>query len=176
MFKKWATLFTVLSFVVSSTACLSWSTREIRSEGDYPEPGSKVARVVKTDGEIVDFTGRGLGRRLHERVEGAALVPVEREVELQGPLTSIKKRADGTISEITDAAGRVHDVISVEREGPDRLVIKERRMETRIVSIPLSEVRLIKYRAVNGILTAMAVAAAGAAGLVGLAAYALSRE
>ena len=121
MFKKWATLFTILSFVVSSTACLSWSTREIRSEGDYPEPGSKVARVVKTDGEIVDFTGRGLGRRLHERVEGAALVPVEREVELQGPLTSIKKRADGTISEITDAAGRVHDVISVEREGPDRL-------------------------------------------------------
>jgi len=176
MFQKWAALFTIVSFVASSTACLSWSTREIRSEGDYPEPGSKVARVVKTDGEIVDFAGRGLGRRLHERVEGAALVTVEKEVELQGPPTLIKKRADGTVSEITDAAGRVHYVISVEREGPDRLIIKERRTEIRIVSIPLSEVRLIKYRAINGFLTAMAVAAASAAGLVGLAVYALSRE
>jgi hypothetical protein len=125
--------------------------------------------VVKADGEVVDFTGPGLGRVLIDRVQGPAMVSVERTVELKRPFRSVGKRADGTVSEITDGDGWVHYVRSAEKEGPDSLVIKERRTENQVVSIPLSEVRLIKYRRTNAIMTAMALAAVAAAGLtVGL--------
>jgi hypothetical protein len=171
--KRVLALFMALSFVVFSSACTYWPTRAIRTERDYPAPGRKVARVVKANGEVVDFSGPGHGRVLIDKVQGPAAVSVERTVELQRPFRSAKKRADGTVSEITDAAGRVHYVLSIEKEGPDSLVIKEKRTETQVVSIPLSEVRLIKYRKTNAIMTAMALAALAAAGLFVLVAVSI---
>ena len=171
MSKKGAALLTLLSFGVFSTACMTWSSRAIRSEGDYPSPGSRVVRVVKVNGEVVEFARRCLGRLLTDRVEGWALVSVEQTAEVRGPFQSIKGRADGTVSEVTDANGQVHDVVSVEKYEPGLMVIQERRSEKKVVSIPLSEVRLIKYRTVNVITTLMAVAAGAAVGYV--AAFAL---
>ena len=176
MFKKGATFFTILSFIVFSSACVYWPTKAIRNEGDYPAPGRKVARVIKANGEVVDFTGPGHGLVLIDKVQGPALVSIEQTVELKRPLGLVKKRADGTVSEITDARGWVHYVLAIEKDGPDSLVIKERRTETQVVSIPLSEVRLIKYRKTNMIMTAMAIAALTAAGLFALALYGLSRD
>lgn len=165
MFKKGAALFTILSFVVCSSACVYWPTRAVRNEGDYPAPGRKVARVVKADGQVVDFVGPGHGRILTGRVEGQALASTEVTVELKKPLRTVRKRADGTVAEIVDAAGGVHYVLAVERESPDSLVVRERRTEVRMISIPLSEVRLIKYRKMNAIMTAMTFVAVVTAGL-----------
>jgi hypothetical protein len=176
MLKRGAAFFTILSFAVFSTACVYWPTREIRNEGDYPAPGRKVARVVKANGEVVDFTGPGLGQVLIDKVQGPAVVSVERTVELKEPLGLVKKRADGTVSEITDASGWIHYVLSIEKEGSDSVIIKERRTETQVVSIPLSEVRLIQYRKTNAILTAMALAAVAAAGIIVLVAIGLSQS
>jgi hypothetical protein len=176
MFKKGAAFFTILSFIVSSSACVYWPTKAIRNEGDYPAPGRKVARVVKANGEVVDFTGPGHGLVLIDKVQGPALVSFEQTVELKKPLGLVKKRADGTVSEITDARGWVHYVLAIEKEGPDSLVIKERRTETQVVSIPLSEVRLIKYRKTNVIMTAMALAAFAATALTVILALALSND
>ena len=96
-------------------------------------------------------------------IEGEAWVPIEDTTEIRGPFPLIKKRNDRTISEVTDAIGRVHYVLSVLTEGPDSLTIQESSSEIRTVSIPLSDVRLVKFKKANVVLTLMALAAGGAA-------------
>ena len=176
MFRRASVLFTVAAFAVFSASCTMWPTREIRTEADYPSQGRQVASVVKTDGEIVEFTKSHPGIIRRDAVEGAARVLVKGRVEIRGPFALIKKRADGTISEVTDAIGKVHYVQSVLNEGPDVMTIQESSSEVRTVSIPLSDVRLVKYKKANVVLTLMALAAGGAVGLMALVVYSFSLE
>lgn len=176
MFGRASVLFTIAAFAVSSTACTMWPTREIRTEADYPSQDRQVASVVKTDGEVVVFTASDPGRVRGDGIQGTARILVKSKVEIRGPFALIKRRADGTISEVTDAKGQVHYVRSVVSEAPDAMVVLESSSEVRAVSIPFADVRLVKYRKTNVVLTLMALAAGGAVGLMALAIYSFSRE
>jgi len=165
MLRKILAAFTILAFMGVSTACTTWTTRGVQDERDYPSPGRKVASVVKANGDVVDFEGPELGRVLIDKVEGRAMVLSEETVELKGPFSLVRKRRDGSVSEVTDASGRVHYVVSVVKEGPDRMTILEHHSEMQRVSIPLSEVRLIKYRTTNALLTLAAALGVVAVGL-----------
>jgi hypothetical protein len=153
-----------------------WPTREIRTEVDYPFQGRRVASLVLVGGDEVLFLKSHPGRVQGVVVAGTARTMIRQEIELKGPFPLTKRRADGSLSEVTDASGQIHYVEAVLKEEPGKLVIRERHSEVRPVSIPLSEVRLITYRKTNVVLTLMAVAAGGAAGLMALAAYSLSHE
>jgi hypothetical protein len=169
-------LFTVAAFVLFTASCSMWPTREIRTETDYPSQNRRVLTVVKTNGEVVEFSKQDPGLVLGDEIRGTARVLVNEKTEIEGPFPLVKRRADGTIAEVTDAKGQVHFVRTVLREEPDLLVVQERYSARLPIAIPLSEVRLVTYKKTNAVLTVAAVAIVGALGLFALAIYSIAHE
>jgi hypothetical protein len=169
-------LFTVAAFVLFTASCSFWPAREIRTEADYPSQTRRILTVVKTNGEVVEFSKKDPGRVLGDEIRGTARVLVNEKTEIEGPFPQIKRRADGTIAEVTDVKGKIHYVRTVLREEPDRLVVQERYSAQLPIAIPLSDVRLVTYKKANVVLTLAAIAVLGALGVVALAAYSLAHE
>jgi hypothetical protein len=169
-------LFTVAAFVLFTASCSMWPTREIRTEADYPSQNRRVLTVVKTNGEMVEFSKQDPGLVMGDEIRGTARVLVNEKTEIEGPFPLVKRRADGTIAEVTDAKGQVHFVRTVLREEPDRLVVQERYSARLPIAIPLSEVRLVTYKKTNTVLTAASIAIVGTLGLFALAVYAFAHE
>ena len=173
---KITALFTAAAFTLFTASCSMWPTREIRTESDYPSQNRVVLTVVKTNGEVVEFSKTDPGLVLGEEIRGTARVLVNEKTEIEGPFPQVKRRADGTIAEVTDSKGKVHFVQAVLREEPNLLVVQERYSARLPIAIPLSDVRLVTYKKTNTVLTVAAIAVVGALGLFALAMYALSRE
>ncbi|MCK7522250.1 MAG: hypothetical protein MZV64_33530 [Ignavibacteriales bacterium] len=110
------------------------------------------------------------------RARGTARVLVNEKTEIEGPFPLVKRRADGTIAEVTDAKGQVHFVRTVLREEPNLLVVQERYSARLPIAIPLSDVRLVTYKKTNTVLTVAAIAVVGALNLFALAMYSLAHE
>jgi hypothetical protein len=173
---KITALFTVAAFVLFTASCSMWPTQEIRMEADYPSQNGRVLTVVKNNGEVVEFSKQDPGIVLGDEIRGTARVLVNEKTEIEGPFPLIKRRADGTIAEVTDAKGQVHFVRTVLREEPNVLVVQERYSARLPIAIPLSEVRLVTLKKPNPYLTVAAVAFVGALSLFALAMYSLSRD
>ena len=176
MSPKITALFTAAAFTLFTASCSMWSTREIRMEFDYPSQNKRVLTVVKTNGEVVEFSKTDPGLVLGDEIRGTARVLVNEKTEIEGPFPQIKRRADGAIAEVTDAKGNVHLVQTVLREEPNLLVFQERYSARLPIAIPLSDVRLITYKKTNAVLTVAAIALVGALSLFALAMYSLSRD
>lgn len=176
MSPKITALFTAAAFTLFTAACSTWHTREIRMEFDYPSQNRRVLTVVKTNGEVVEFSKTDPGLVLGDEIRGTARVLVKEKTEIEGPFPLVKRRADGTITEVTDSKGKVHLVQTVLREEPNLLVVQERYSASILISIPLSEVRLVTYKKPTTVLTVAAIAMVGALGLFALAMYSLSRD
>ncbi len=121
-------------------------------------------RVVKTSGEVIEFSRHAPARIVGNQVVGRTRVEREREVEIEGPFRLIERRVDGTPEKVADAKGRVWSVRKVLKEEPNRMTILAAGLVTDSVAIPLSEVRQIKIRRPNAALSILAVlVVAGAA-------------
>jgi hypothetical protein len=152
--KRTVAIFTTVVFGLFSTSCMTWRTKEIRTSADAPRPGKRVLRVVKRSGEVVDFS-----RRSPARIIG--------DVEIEGPFPLIKRLADGTAYEVTDAKGRIWSVLKVLNEEPGRMTIRITEMGAGTVAIPFSDIQRVKIMRTNRPLTVLAALAGTAAGLFG---------
>ena len=176
MSKKVAALFTLAAFVLFSTSCTMWRTREINTTADYPKENRKILSVVKASGELVVFSKSNPGRLIGNVISGEATVVVMKRSEIVGPFRSIKKDDHGKIFEVTDSSGRVHSVQEVLKEETNKLTVQARYSTSGGVSIPLSEVKLVQFKATNGVMTALAVLGGIAGVFLGLAAYYINRD
>jgi hypothetical protein len=176
MSKKAAALFTLAAFVIFSTSCTMWRTREINTTADYPKENRKILSVVKASGELVVFSKSNPGRLIGNVISGEATVVVMKRSEIVGPFPSIKKDGHGRIFEVTDSSGRVHSVQEVLKEETNKLTVQARYSTSGGVSIPLSEVKLVQFKATNGVMTALAVLGGIAGVFLGLAAYYINRD
>ena len=176
MSKKAAALFTLAAFVLFSTSCTMWRTREINTTADYPKENRKILSVVKASGELVVFSKSNPGRLIGNVISGEATVVVMKRSEIVGPFPSIKKDGHGRIFEVTDSSGRVHSVQEVLKEETNKLTVQTRYSTSGGVSIPLSEVKLVQFKATNGVMTALAVLGGIAGVFLGLAAYYINRD
>jgi hypothetical protein len=153
-----------------------WKTREINTTADYPRENRKILSVVKTSGELVEFSKSNPGRLIGHVIIGEATVVVEKRSEIVGPFPSIKKDDHGRIYAVTDASGRVHFVLEVLKEETNKLTVQARYSTSTGVSIPLSEVKLVRFKATNGVMTAFAVLGVLAGGLLWLMSYYINRD
>jgi hypothetical protein len=101
---------------------------------------------------------------------------VEKRFEIVGPFPSIKIDDHGRIFEVTDSSGRVYSVLEGLKEETNKLTVQARYSTSGGVSIPLSEVKLVRFKTTNGVMTALAVLGGIAGGLLGLAAYYIRRD
>jgi hypothetical protein len=167
MSKKSVAVLTAVVFVVSSTSCMTWRNKAIRTSADYPAPNKGVVRVVKRSGEVVEFSRREPARVVGGQVVGTTVR--ERDVEIEGPFPAIRKLPDGAVCDVTDAKGRVWSVRQVLKEEPNRMTV---RIAERVgpIAIPFSEIAQVKIKRTSPALTWLAVlGTAGAAWLVALA-------
>jgi hypothetical protein len=176
MSRKPAALFTLAAYVFFATSCTVWRTRPINTTADYRKADRPILMVVKASGDVVEFSKSNPGRVYRYAVVGEAVRIARGSLEIFGPFQLIKKRADGTIYEVTDRSGQVHSVLKVLVSEENRLVIQNVSYQPERVSIPLSEVKLVRVRTTNVILSVAAAALGVSALLFALAMYAYSRE
>lgn len=159
MFKKTIALLTVAAFILFSASCTitTWKTKEINTTADYPADGRKVLSVVKSSGEAVEFSNSSPGRIAGDAVVGEGVEVVRKRAEIARPVQSIKRRADGTIFQVTDSSGRVLAIEKVLKEEHDKLTVEIVYRTSEPVSIPLSDVRLLRYKKTNTVLTVASV-------------------
>ena len=157
MSRKATALFALAAFVLFSTSCTTWRTKAVYTPDDYPGPNKKVLSVVKTSGELVEFSKEEPGRVRADAVVGVTTVLQKMNVEIEGPFFSVKKRTDGTIYEVTDAKGQIHPVLLVLKEEPNKLTAQVRYPTTLRVSIPLSDLRSVQIKRIDAGKTALAI-------------------
>jgi hypothetical protein len=165
--KRTVAILTTVVFGLFSTSCMTWRMKEIRTGDDPPRQGKRVLRVVKRSGEVVDFSRTAPARIIGDQVVGTPAVLGERDVEIEGPFPLIKKLADGSVSEITDAKGRIWSVREVLKEGPDRMTVRISETRACTVAIPFSDIQRVKIMRTSRPLTFLAALTGTAAGLFG---------
>jgi hypothetical protein len=148
------------TLLIVSVSCMSVRTKAIISPADYVSYKPRIVGVVTASGEDYVFSASAPARLWGGNIVGTATAVGGGRVELAGPFRSVMKRSDGTIYQVTDSSGRVHAVRQVVQEGPDKLVFIAVSSDSRQVSIPFSEVRLLRYKKTNALLT-MAGSAGG---------------
>lgn len=155
MSKKTVSVFTLAAFVAFSASCTTMRTRAVVSPADAPGPHAKIAGLVRSSGERVEFAPSAPGRVREGAITGVARARYKVPVEIQGPFSSVKRRPDGEVYEITDGGGRVHQVIGVVREGDTAWTILINDLTPQPVSIPLSDVREVRSKSINPVMTAL---------------------
>jgi len=168
---KAITVITLAAFVLVSASCTMIRTADL-TKADRPGERARILDLVMNSGVPIVFSGSG--RIRGSMATGMAVVGVEERIP--APLSSIRKRHDGTVYEIVDRAGRIHPVLGVLNEGETEWTIFAPGSTVQSVSIPLSEVRQVRFRKNNTILTAIAVAVPVSLGLLYLAITAAFRE
>jgi hypothetical protein len=173
--KKFVAAFTAVIFVFFSTSCMIRQTMAVRTNADVPRPHLRIMRVVKKSGEVIEFSRNAPARIIGNQVVWTTRIAREREVEIEGPFPLIRRLDDGTPAKVTDAKGRVWSVRKVLKEEPNRMTILAAELVTDSVAIPLSEVRWIKIRRPEPVLTILAVLGVAVVASYALASYNLSR-
>lgn len=159
MTRKSTAVFTLAAFVLCSTSCMRWPTRAVRTVVDYPSPGARVMKVVAVSGTEYYFSKATPGRVVGNLIVGTANVYGER-VEIEGPFAEVRKRPDGTVYEVVDREGRTHSVMRVVSAGEDKMTVLMAVRKSEQVSIPLSEVRSVRFRKFDHVATFIAAWAA----------------
>lgn len=166
--RKIASLFTLGAFLLASASCTTMRTKDLTPALGPPGPKAKVTNVITVTGERIAFSPRDPGRVRGDAITGTASVRYNVPVEIRGPFSSIKRRTDGSVYEITDGGGRVHPVVRVAKQGEDQWTILVNDTTAQQVSVPLSDVRQISFKKKNGVLTALAIVSLVFAGVCGL--------
>jgi len=140
-----------------STACMTWATKDVRTVADWPRQNQKVLSVVTASGGLVQFDKSSPGRMQGNAIYGLAVQYAKDPIEIEGPFPSVRKRADGSVFEVTDRTGKVYGVKEVLKTEGDRMIVLERSAGPVAVSVPIADARLIKVRKTNGPLTFLAI-------------------
>jgi len=158
MFKKSGLAAIPAVLVLLTASCVTWRTKDIGGIRDAPGNAARIMTVVKMSGERIVFAKSDPGRVRGQTIQGTALARFSVPLEIKGPFPSIKERPDGSVYEITDGAGRVHLVYRVLKRGDAEWSILVNDRTARPVSIPLADVRQIRYKRHSFVLSFLAVA------------------
>jgi len=156
-FKKSIPAALAAAVVLLTVSCMTWRTKEIGGIRDAPGGSARIMTVFKMSGERVVFAKSDPGRVRGQAIEGTALARFSIPLEIKGPFDAIKERPDGSVYEITDGAGRVHQVYRVLKRGDAEWSILVNDSTARPVSIPLADVRQIQYKKPSFVLSFLAI-------------------
>jgi hypothetical protein len=164
MFRKTAACVTLAAFVVSSSACMTWGTRKIQAAAPYPKQGAKIQSLVKKSGATVVFSAADPGRVAGNAIVGTAVGGAWESVEIAKPVSLVRKRSDGSVTEIVGLDGRIYPVGLVRSEDAARIVVFVVAGHPTRVSVPLSEIASVRTRKFSFVKTGLALAGLYAAG------------
>jgi len=144
--------------LIASVSCMTWRTKEIRSDADLAGKDAEIRRLLKTSGERVEFSPSNPGQVYEGAIRGLAVAHYSVPVTIQGPFSSIARRPDGSVYEVTDGRGRRHTIEAVRKETDTQWDVLVTDRAAGAVSIPLADVRRIWFKKLDPFVTLMAVA------------------
>lgn len=170
--RKSIAVFVLVCFVVFSEGCMTWGMKKVGTTAPSPKQGVRIVSLVKTSGATVLFSRSSPGRIMGNAVVGTAIGGAWEKVEVQKPLSLVRKRSDGTVYEIVGRDGRIYPVGSVVSEDAGKIVFFIVAIQPTPVSVPLAEIAAVQLRRFSPIKTAFLLAGLLAAGFAaGLALY-----
>ena len=181
MKRKIISLFTLFAFIVFSISCYITRLKEVKTAADLRGKKGKIVSLVKTSGEHIKFSKNSLGRIYGDKIVGTVVV-LSKKVEItRDNIKEVKRDKNGTISEITHKNGKTYlvaygavKVVSTKDDltgkEEERITFYTTPYETfESVTIPLSEVRSVKVKNFDFVVSLCFVG-----GIIGLGALALA--
>jgi hypothetical protein len=150
MARKMTALSTLAAFVLMSTACVTWSRKDVKTLASPLPEDTAVLSVVMKSGQVVEFTKDNPGRVRGYKVVGAGKDVSVREIGITGPFSSIRQDSYGKIIEVVDGKGQGYVVKTVLKAEENRMTILG--VESNRYSIPLSEVSVVQIRKDNSLM------------------------
>jgi len=182
MKRKIISLFTLFAFIVFSISCYITRLKEVRTAADLRGKKGKIVSLVKTSGEHIKFSKKGLGRIYGDKIVGTVVV-FSKKVEItRDNIKKVKRDKNGTISEITHKNGKTYlvaygavKVVSTKDDltgkEEERIIFYTTPYETyESVTIPLSEVKSVKIKNFDYVVSLFVVGAVIGLGALVLAA------
>lgn len=147
MIRKAPALFILAACALISSACVTWSRKDVtRLATPLPE-GTAVLSVVMKTGKVIEFTKDNPGRVRGFTVVGTGRDASLREIEITGPFSSIRQDSYGRTIEVVDGKGQGYVVKTVLKAEENRMTILG--VEANQVTIPLAELSTVRIRKDN---------------------------
>jgi len=137
------------AFALVSTACVTWSRKEVRTLTSPLPEGTAVLGVVMNSGQVIEFTKTNPGRIRGYTVVGAEKDAEIKQFEITTPFTSIRQGDEGQIVELVDGKGQGYVVKAVIRSEEGRMTILG--VESNRLTIPLKEIATVRIRQDNAL-------------------------
>lgn len=154
MARRMSALFTLAAFLLFSSSCMTWGTKEVRTMPRPLPENTAVLSVVLNSGRGIEFTRDNPGRVRGFSVVGTGRDSVAKQVDIAGPF-SFKRDETGVIIGVVDGKGQAYDVQKILSRDEQKMSMMA--WESNKVSIPLAEISMVKIRKTNALLTALAV-------------------
>jgi len=155
MNRKIVNVFALLA-ISFSISCYTIRTEEIKTEADrqgIKVKKGKIFSVVKTSGEYIEFSKGNPGRINEDKIEGIAVI-MKKKVEIDlANIKKIIKHSNGSIIEVKNEEGKIYQVFGKVREEEGKFIFFTTYETFELVSIPLSEVKSLRIKKINPILT-----------------------
>ena len=147
--RKISALLTLAVFILISTACVTWSRKEVKTLTSPIPEGTAVLSVVKNSGQVIEFTKTNPGRIRGYTVVGAGKDAEMKQFEITAPFTSIRQGDKGQIVELVDGKGQGYVVKAVLSGDEYRMTILG--VESNRLTIPLKEIATVRIRKDNAL-------------------------
>ena len=158
MNKKIISIFTLLAFVIFSISCYPISTKQIKTSADWQGKKGKIFSLVKTSGEYIEFSRDNPGRISGDKITGTAIILSKEIIVERGAIKKVRKHRDGRIFEVTDNEGKIYHVVGLFKEESYKVIFFVPYESSKIVSIPLSEVKSLEIKRFSPLWTAIVIA------------------
>ena len=158
MSRKVISIYTLLAFIIFSISCYSTSTKKVRKAANWYGKEAKIFSVVKTTGEYIEFSKEKPGRISGNKITGTSIILSKKTSMERADIKKIRKHSDGRIFEVIDKEGKIYHVVGTAREEEDKFILFTTYASSESVSIPLSEVKSLKIKRINLLLTALVIA------------------
>ena len=171
MRKRVVAFVTTIFMVVFDSSCLMYSLKKESPEkaAFHQGPRNEVWAVMKKSKEYIEFSASQRGRIVGDHIAGLARQKVKKELEIPGgQVARIEKTGEKSEDIITSDGKRYRLLRVVESENKFIGEIETDVYQETSVSIPLADIEMVWFRAVDPLRTFLATLglAGGVAGVL----------
>lgn len=158
MKKKLVSLITMVAFIVFSLSCYTMQKKKIETVAVKKREKIAILGVVKKSGDIVEFVKKNPGRISKDCIIGIA-ASVTEDVEIdRANIKGTNIDEKGKISSFTTKDGKIYNVLNGSLcEEKDKFVFTATYVSHELISIPLSDVKTIRFKKYDFLATLLAV-------------------
>jgi Ca2+/Na+ antiporter len=149
MNKKLVSLFTMVTFIIFSLSCYIMKKEKIETVA-FKREKIAILGVVKKSGDTIEFAKENPGRIYKDSIIGTAERVTKNVVIERANIKGTRINGKGKILVFTTKDGKIFNVLNGSlREEKDKFVFTGTYVSHESISIPLSDVKTVKFKKFN---------------------------